>query len=94
LSNSKKTYSDEFKFHVAVTAIASGRSLVELAAEFNIPISTISRWKIKLESEGPCLFGGNLDNPLRSLKREIKNLNEIIIGQHIFIKHLKNSFKS
>ena len=55
---SKKTnYDNRFKAKVAIEALRGNRTLVELASEYDIATSLVSKWKSELEANAGTAFG-------------------------------------
>jgi transposase-like protein len=62
-----KTYSDEFKFKVAMTAIHGEKTVAEICSEYCIVSSQLYTWKNILEQNGHELFAD---------KRRMENKNQ------------------
>lgn len=56
MSNKRKQYNPKFKAKVALEAISSGRTVPELASQYNVHPSVINRWKKQLLESAPHLF--------------------------------------
>jgi transposase-like protein len=55
---SKKTnYDNRFKAKVALEAVRGNRTLTEIANEYNVATSLVSKWKSELETNAGASFG-------------------------------------
>jgi transposase-like protein len=51
-----KTYSNEFKFKVALAALKGNKTISQLCTEYKLVPSVINRWKATLQQFGPKIF--------------------------------------
>jgi len=88
MSSAKKTsYSNEFKFKVALDAIRAQKTLAELVAEHHVASSLISKWKKQLIENGASAFSAS--NRLQSLDNKEQKLYEQIGKQAVELDYLK-----
>ena len=59
--NKNKSYSNEFKFKVALEMIRGDLTLAEIISKYQVPRSVVSRWKKQLLDHGSEIF--KPDNP-------------------------------
>jgi transposase len=85
-SGKKTSYSNEFKFKVALDAIRSDKTLAELVAEYNVASSLISKWRKQLLECGSNAFAATYSQ--QSNDKE-KNLYEQLGRQAMEINYLK-----
>ena len=52
----RKTYSANFKFRVALTAIKNDKTIAEICQKFEVSASLVHKWKKALLEEGEALF--------------------------------------
>jgi transposase len=57
MSQHRTRYSAEFKAKVALAALAETKTLAELASEYKLHATQITRWKQELVENAPNLFG-------------------------------------
>ena len=57
MSKSRRRFSAEFKFRVALEAAKGSKTLNELSSEYGLHPSQISEWKGRLLNEGASIFG-------------------------------------
>lgn len=62
MRNKHKTYSNEFKFKVALAALRSNKTISQLCNEYQLAASVIHRWKSLLQTLGPNIFNDNSNN--------------------------------
>lgn len=81
MSLSKKTsYSNEFKFKIALIAIKEEKTIAEISAEHGIHYSLISKWKKQLLDNGSNAFSSTNkpqvpDNKEKQLYEQIGKLS-------------------
>ena len=56
MSKQRKQYSAEFKFRVAMEAAKNGKTVSQLASEYEVHPTQVSDWRGQLMSEGSRLF--------------------------------------
>ncbi len=54
--NKKTSYTNEFKFKVALEAIRSQKTIPDLVKEFNVASCLISKWKKQVLESGSTVF--------------------------------------
>jgi transposase len=81
-------HSAEFKAKVALTALSEARTLAELASEYGVHPTQITRWKQELIAHAPDLFGKG--------KKKVENHEAEVAELHRQIGKLKveNDFLS
>lgn len=52
----RKTFSDSFKFKVALEALKNDKTTTELASIHEVSVSQVSKWKSELLENGPQVF--------------------------------------
>jgi transposase-like protein len=57
MSQHRTRYSSAFKAKVALAALAETKTLAELASEYKVHATQITRWKQELVDNAPNLFG-------------------------------------
>jgi transposase-like protein len=73
-------HSAEFKAKIALAALAESKTLAELASEYGVHPTQITRWKQELMANAPDLFGkgkkkdDNHDAEVAELHRQIGKL--------------------
>lgn len=70
----RKQFSSNFKFKVAVEALKNEKTATELASQFEVSVSQISKWKNELLQNGQQIF---------AKKRGPKKLNPIDDPDHL-----------
>ena len=70
----RKQFSSDFKFKVAIEALRNVKTTTELASQFEVSVSQISKWKNDLLENGPQVF---------SKKRGPKKLDPIDDPDHL-----------
>lgn len=87
MSTSKKSsYSNEFKFKVALDAIRGEKTIQELVVEHNVASSLISKWRKQLLDHGSKAFAAG-NNPQPEGKE--KALYEQLGRQAMELEYLK-----
>ncbi len=74
MANTRKRYSAEFKFKVALEAAKGQKTANELASEFGVHPNQISRWKQELLEKGEEVFARK---DFRKEKREKELRSEL-----------------
>jgi len=88
MSTSKKSsYSNEFKFKVALDAIRGQKTIQELVQEYSVAGSLISKWKKQLLEHGSKAFASG-NNPQPTEGKE-KALYEQVGRQAMELEYLK-----
>ena len=59
MGNKHKTYSNEFKFKVALAALKGNKTISQLCTEYQLTPSVIHRWKTLLQTLGSNIFKEN-----------------------------------
>ena len=83
----KTSYSNEFKFKVALEALRSQKTIAELVQEFNVASSLISKWKKQVLDSGSNIF--NSATKPTSTDNQEKKLYEQLGRQAMEIDYLK-----
>lgn len=88
MSQRRIRHSAEFKAKVALTALSEARTLAELASEYGVHPTQITRWKQELIAHAPDLFGKG--------KKKVENHEAEVAELHRQIGKLKveNDFLS
>ncbi len=89
MSNSRGSFSAKFKRDVAIEALKERKTLGELASEFQVHSSQISRWKKLLIEGGLDVFSHGNSKRARSEKQEKK---EAVFFQEIGQLKMENSW--
>lgn len=58
----RTSYDNSFKAKVALEAIRGNRTIAEIAIEYNVSSSLVSKWKSELESNASTAFGSKSQN--------------------------------
>lgn len=85
--NKKTSYTNEFKFKVAIEAIRGQKTIPQLVQEFNVASSLISKWKKQVLDSGASVFANNA-KPLVPDEKE-KKLYEQLGRAAMEIDYLK-----
>jgi transposase-like protein len=85
--NKKTSYSNEFKFKVALEAIRSQKTIPQLVQEFNVASCLISKWKKQVLDSGSIVFN-NATKPA-TVDNQEKKLYEQLGRQAMEIDYLK-----
>ena len=56
----RTSYDSSFKAKVALEAIRGNRTVAEIAAEYNVASSLVSKWKSELEGNATNAFGAKV----------------------------------
>lgn len=62
----RDTYTSDFKFKVAIEAMSGDKTLAQLASEYHVHPSQITKWKEQLKGSASAVFG----SPSRRKKKE------------------------
>ena len=62
----RDSYTSEFKLHVALEAMKGEKTLAQLASEYHVHPSQITKWKEQLKGSASAVFG----SPSRRKKKE------------------------
>ena len=62
----RDTYTSEFKFKVAIEAMIDDKTLAQLASEYHVHPSQVTKWKVQLKGSASAIFG----SPSRRKKPE------------------------
>ena len=91
----KKPYEHNFKAKMALAAITSTKTLVELSAEHKVPQATLIDWRVKLEKEAKDIFlpESEKNKKLKILEQEVSNLHKIIGEITVENNFFKKKFK-
>jgi putative transposase len=65
MTKTRRRFSPEFKFRVALEAAKGQRTLSELSSEYGVHPNQISHWKRQLLESGPDVFSRNGHNGQR-----------------------------
>ena len=85
--NKKTSYTNEFKFTVALEAIRSQKTIPELVKEFNVASCLISKWKKQVLECGATVF--NTAGKPVTVDHQEKKLYEQLGRQAMEIDYLK-----
>jgi transposase len=77
----QKTYTQEFKREAVRLVQTSGKSMAQVAREWDISDSSIHQWRKELAEHGPQAFPGSghqraLEEENRRLKRELERTRQ------------------
>jgi len=61
MTQKRKQYTMQFKFKVALEAAKEGKTINQLASDYDLHPNQISGWKKQLLEEGPSLFSRRVD---------------------------------
>ena len=75
---SKKNYTNEFKFKVAIEMIKGDLTMAEIISKYQVPRSVINRWKRQLLDTGSSIFKKSSNNELISNDKKLNGLHQII----------------
>lgn len=75
-----KSYSNEYKFKVAIEMLRNDLSIAEIISKYQVPRSVLSRWKKQLIDNGAEIFGSNrgVGNQQNESEKEIDKLHATI----------------
>lgn len=85
--NKKTSYTNEFKFKVALAAIRGQKTIPELVQEFNVASCLISKWKKQILDNGSTVF--STDTKPAAADNQEKKLYEQLGRQAMEIDYLK-----
>ena len=66
IKGKRDTYTSEFKFKVAIEAMSDDKTLAQLASEYHVHPSQITKWKEQLKGSANAVFS----SPSRRKKKE------------------------
>lgn len=78
MSKTRRQYSPEYKFKVALEAAAGSKTLAQIASETGVHPNQISQWKSQLLKGGATLFQRENDRSLREFEKREAELYEQI----------------
>lgn len=61
MTQKRKQYNMQFKFKVALEAAKEGKTVNQLASDYDLHPNQVSIWKKQLLEEGPSLFSRRID---------------------------------
>ena len=61
MTQKRKQYTMQFKFKVALEAAKEGKTINQIASDFDLHPNQVSSWKKQLVEEGPSLFSHRVD---------------------------------
>ncbi len=61
MTQKRKQYNMQFKFKVALEAAKEGKTVNQLASDYDLHPNQVSIWKRQLLEEGPSLFSRRVD---------------------------------
>jgi transposase-like protein len=61
MTQKRKQYNMQFKFKVALEAAKEGKTVNQLASDYDLHPNQVSIWKKQLLEEGPSLFSRRVD---------------------------------
>lgn len=78
MSKKRKSYSNQFKFKVALEATQGLKTLNEIASQYNLHPNLVRNWKKKLLTEGPTVFSKDTAQELKAVEERETELYEQI----------------
>lgn len=78
MAKKRKSYSNQFKFKVALEATQGLKTLNEIASQHNLHPNLVSNWKKKLLTEGPTVFSQDTAQELQAVAEREAELFEQI----------------
>ncbi|MEC4680820.1 MAG: transposase [Nitrospirota bacterium] len=89
----RRHYDANFKIRVVLATLQEGKTLAELASEFDVHPNQIRNWKTEFLEKASEVFSGNKadQDTLRSLKEERDPLHQRIGQQSMGIDFLKKA---
>jgi putative transposase len=78
VSKKRKSYSNQFKFKVALEATQGLKTLNEIASQYNLHPNLVRNWKKKLMIEGPTVFSKDTAQELQAVEERETELYEQI----------------
>jgi transposase-like protein len=85
--NKKTSYTNEFKFKVALEAIRNQKTIPDIVKEFNVASCLISKWKKQVLENGSTVF--NTAAKPATIDHQEKKLYEQLGRQTMEIDYLK-----
>lgn len=77
MPNTRKNYSDEFKFQVVLETFASGTTIEKVCRKHSVHATQINQWRKVFKQNGHLAFSGIL-KPRTKPEQDPKQLKEII----------------
>ena len=95
MKRKRRNHDDGFKTRVVLEAIREGKTLAELASEYDVHPNQIRNWKNEFLEKASGVFSGNKgdQDKLRRLEGERETLHRRIGEQSMEIDFLKKSLK-
>lgn len=56
MATNKRTHSAQFKFRVAMEALGEGKTVSQIASEYNVHPTLVRQWKKRLQESGAEIF--------------------------------------
>ena len=95
MKRKRRNHDDGFKTRVVLEAIREGKTLAELASEYDVHPNQIRNWKNEFLENASSVFGKNNDEKedLKRTQEERDGLHQQIGRQSMEIDFLKKSLK-
>jgi len=74
MKNNRKKYSAQFKSKVALMALSELKTIPEIAEEFEIHPSLVSKWKAELKNNATNVFSDKIKNQENQTEKKVDNL--------------------
>lgn len=87
----RKKHTKEFKSKVAVAAIKGHQTVNEIASEFGIHVSLVTRWKKEALESLPAVFGNTQAKTEKDAEKETDRLYQKIGKLQVEIEWLKKN---
>ena len=89
----RKQFSSDFKFKVAIEALKNVKTATELASQFEVSVSQISKWKNDLLQNGPQVFtqkrGPKKLDPIDDPDHLLREIGQLKIERDFLAKKYK-----
>ena len=89
----RKQFSSDFKFKVAIEALKNVKTTTELASQFEVSVSQISKWKTDLLQNGPQVFikkrGPKKLDPIDDPDHLLREIGQLKIERDFLAKKYK-----